>query len=47
MNQHKVILEVTYYSKANNGGRTYRELDALLLSKGYKMENFEHKLVEE
>lgn len=43
-NRHKVTMTVIYYSKANNGGEAHRELDELLLSKGYKIEEFEHNI---
>lgn len=45
-NRHKITMSIIYYSKANNGGETYWELDELLLSRGYRIEKFEHKLLE-
>ena len=42
--KHEINMTIIYYSKANNGGMAYRELDALLLKKGYKIENFQHTL---
>lgn len=44
--KHEVIMKITYFSKANNGGEAHRELDALLLKHGYKLEKFEHNIKE-
>lgn len=41
--KHEVILTVIYYSEVKNGNKAHEELDELLLSKGYKLINFEHR----
>lgn len=44
--KHEINMTIIYYSKANNGGMAYRELDNLLLKRGYKIEKFQHTLEE-
>lgn len=43
-NRHEVIMTIIYYSEENNGGKAYKELEELLLDRGYKLEQFEHNL---